>query len=139
MRKYWQSNIKIDHCAHNIPIFEPKSIKFGKHVPAKYAFDCMSSDSCYFGFVNENKDIFLSDDHIWKCQNLNSHIFHTQCEIFCSNFQPFSGVSITFKCQKNECQNHTSFKNCTFQIRPIFLHTRSSIPHFYPLQQSLSG
>ena len=26
----------------------------------------------YSRFVNENKDICLSDDHIWKCQNLNS-------------------------------------------------------------------
>ena len=28
---------------------------------------------CYLRFVNQNKGIFLSDDHIWKCQNLNSH------------------------------------------------------------------
>ena len=25
---------------------------------------------CFFEFVTENKDIFLLDDHIWKCQNL---------------------------------------------------------------------
>ena len=29
---------------------------------------------CYFGFAKENKDIFLLDDHIWKCQNLNDRI-----------------------------------------------------------------
>ena len=28
----------------------------------------------YSGFENENKDIFLLGDHIWKCQNLKNHI-----------------------------------------------------------------
>ena len=27
---------------HNKSIFEPKSMKFGKHVPEKYVYDCMS-------------------------------------------------------------------------------------------------
>ena len=29
---------------HNIPIFLPNSMKFGKHVPEKYVYDCMSLD-----------------------------------------------------------------------------------------------
>ena len=48
-------------------------MKFGKHVPKEYVYDCtcMSSEICNFGFENENKDIFLKDDHIWKCQNIS--------------------------------------------------------------------
>ena len=36
---------------------------------------------CYFEFVTENKDIFLLDDYIWKCQNLNGRISLTQWDI----------------------------------------------------------
>ena len=28
---------------HNMPIFERNAMKFGKHVPEKYVYDCMSS------------------------------------------------------------------------------------------------
>ena len=27
---------------------------------------------CNVGFVNENTDTILSDDHIWKCKNFTS-------------------------------------------------------------------
>ena len=40
-------------------------------------------------------------------------------EIFCSNFQEFSDLLFSFNCHKNEFRNHTQFKHCTFQIRPI--------------------
>ena len=53
---------------HNMPIFELNSINLANM--------CLNSISmttchhiCYFGFVNENKDMCLSDDHIWNCQN----------------------------------------------------------------------
>ena len=46
---------------------------------------------CYFEFVTANKDIFLLDDHIWKCQNLNG-LSPKPSEIFCSNFQDFSDL-----------------------------------------------
>ena len=48
---------------HNIPIFESNSI-----------FGMLVVSSHLLVFVNGNKDIFLSDYHIWKCLNLNSHI-----------------------------------------------------------------
>ena len=28
---------------YNMPVFERNSMKFGKHVPEKYAYDCLSS------------------------------------------------------------------------------------------------
>ena len=34
-----------------------------------------------FGFVYENINIFLSNDHIWNYRNLNSHISQTQLDI----------------------------------------------------------
>ena len=34
----------------------------------------VSDHICYFSVVKESRDIYLLDGHIWKCQNLNSHI-----------------------------------------------------------------
>ena len=60
----------------SIFIFYPKSMEFCTHVPEYNAYDCHYI--FYFGFVNENKDVFLIDDHIWKCQTLISRISQTQ-------------------------------------------------------------
>ena len=62
---------------HNMSIFQLNSMKFGKHVPKSISMT-VCHQICYFEFVTENKDIFLLDDHIWKCQNLNGHISLTQ-------------------------------------------------------------
>ena len=72
---------------------------------------------CFFELVNENKYIFLSDDNIWKCQNKKA-IYPKPIEVPYSNFQDFLNLLYTFKRHKNECRNHTRFKNRTFQIRP---------------------
>ena len=58
---------------YNRPIFGPKSMKFGKHVPYSMSMTVYHL-ICYFKYGNGNNGIFLSDDHIWKCQNSNSHI-----------------------------------------------------------------
>ena len=55
---------------------------------------------CHFEIVNENKGIFLLDDHICKCWNLNRALQYKSIEIhvFCSNFQDFSDLLlVTFK------------------------------------------
>ena len=38
---------------------------------------------------------------------------------FCSNFEDFPDLLFIFKEHKNKRRNHTHFKNCTFQKRPI--------------------
>ena len=35
-----------------------------------------------FGFIYENINIFLSNDHFWNYQNLNSRISQTQLDIY---------------------------------------------------------
>ena len=48
---------------------------FEKHMPE---VNSMSMIGClhifYLGIVHEYTKNCLADDHIWKCQNLNSHI-----------------------------------------------------------------
>ena len=80
---------------HNKPIFNQNQWNLANM--------CVNSMSmtichhiCYFIFVTENKGIFLSDDLIWKCQNLNSQISNPS-EILCSNFQDFLDVIFSFK------------------------------------------
>ena len=64
-----------------------------KVAPEKYVSVCLQS--CYFGFVNKTKDLFLSDDHVWTYQNFNSHV-SKHGEIFrLSNFLDFSDLSFT--------------------------------------------
>ena len=48
------------------------SMKFGEHVPDNKSMTVLACHHiCYIEFSNENKYNFHSDDHIWKCQNLN--------------------------------------------------------------------
>ena len=49
-----------------------------------------------FGFVYENSNIFLSNDHIWNNQNLDSHISQTHSDI---SFK-LSGFYILIDCYK---------------------------------------
>ena len=49
-----------------------------------------------FGFVNENNNIFLSNDHIWNNRNLDSHIIQTHSDI---SFK-LSGFYIFIDCFK---------------------------------------
>ena len=53
---------------HSIAISEPNSIKFGKHVPEKYVYECMSSHLLLW-ICRRKYRHFLSDDHIWKFHN----------------------------------------------------------------------
>ena len=58
---------------HIIIIFNPKAMKFADLCQDSMAviLFCHVYD---FGFVYENINIFLSNDHIWNYQNLNSPI-----------------------------------------------------------------
>ena len=56
-------------------------VKFNTHMWLNSISMVVCHHICYFGFVNENKDLFLLDDHIWKCQNLNGFISKTNWDI----------------------------------------------------------
>ena len=76
---------------HNIPIFEPQSMKLGN-----MCLNILCYHNCYFGFVNENRDIFILDD-LFGNDRILTAVSPKLNEIFCSNFQDFSDLSFTFK------------------------------------------
>ena len=48
---------------------------------ADLCLDCMYCHSYNFGFVYENNNIFLSNDHIWNNRHLDSHISQIHSDI----------------------------------------------------------
>ena len=80
--------------------------------------------NCYFGFVNRNKDIFLLNKHIWKCQNINSHYLISPVkylvEIF-RNFQAYYSLSNDrrMKVEIIHVSKIALVRSCLFQSKAV--------------------
>ena len=77
-----------------------------------------------FGFVYENINIFLSNDHIWNYRNLNSLISETQLDIVLK-FSGFSSLSNYCQMIEDfESRNRKGSKICIFESRPIIVASK---------------
>ena len=68
---------------------------------------------CCLRFVSEKNGIFISDDHIWKCQNLKSHISKTKWTIL-FKFSGFFRLIIFFQMTQEWVSKSWTFEKLHF-------------------------